>query len=126
MPWLQIRAGSASSRRKRESSLRCKISTFSLVKAARPNYSQRTRPAECRCWSSTTGHVSLSRSRSAAILEGLHPEPNLFGRDLREQAQIEMWNRRMELELFAAIGRTVQNTSPIFQGRFKQFPDYGE
>src|SRR5262245_33772483 len=41
-------------------------------------------------------------------LEGLHPEPNLFGRDLREQAQIEMWNRRMELELFAAIGRTVQ------------------
>src|SRR5262249_32515946 len=32
-------------------------------------------------------------------LEGLHPEPNLFGRDLREQAQIEMWNRRMELEL---------------------------
>jgi glutathione S-transferase len=59
-------------------------------------------------------------------LEGLHPEPNLFGRDLGEQAQIEMWNRRMELELFAAIGRTVQNTSPIFQGRFKQFPDYGE
>ena len=32
----------------------------------------------------------------------------------------------MELELFAAIGRTIQNTSPIFQGRFKQFPDYGE
>ena len=32
----------------------------------------------------------------------------------------------MELELFAAIGRTVQNTSSIFQGRFKQFPDYGE
>jgi glutathione S-transferase len=59
-------------------------------------------------------------------LEGLHPEPNMFGRGLREQAQIEMWNRRMELELFAAIGRTVQNTSPIFQGRFKQFPDYGE
>jgi glutathione S-transferase len=32
----------------------------------------------------------------------------------------------MELELFAAIGRTVQNTSSIFQGRFKQFPEYGE
>jgi len=59
-------------------------------------------------------------------LEGLYPEPNLFGRDLSEQSQIEMWNRRMELELFSAIGRTVQNTSSIFQGRFKQFPDYGE
>jgi glutathione S-transferase len=32
----------------------------------------------------------------------------------------------MELELFAAIGRTVQNTSSIFQSRFKQFPEYGE
>jgi len=68
-------------------------------------------------------------SESVAIcryLEGLHPEPNLLGRDLREQADIERWNRRMELELFAAIGRTVQNTSPIFQGRFKQFQEYGE
>ena len=68
-------------------------------------------------------------SESVAIcryLEGLHPEPNLLGRDLHEQAEIERWNRRMELELFAAIGRTVQNTSSIFQGRFKQFPDYGE
>jgi glutathione S-transferase len=68
-------------------------------------------------------------SESVAIcryLEGLHPEPNLLGRDLREQAEIERWNRRMELELFAAIGRTVQNTSSIFQGLFKQFPEYGE
>ena len=28
--------------------------------------------------------------------------------------------------MFAAVGRTFQNTSPIFQGRFKQFPEYGE
>jgi len=68
-------------------------------------------------------------SESVAIcryLEGLRPEPNLFGRDLREQAEIERWNRRMELELFSAIGGTVRNTSSIFQGRFKQFPEYGE
>ena len=68
-------------------------------------------------------------SESVAIcryLEGLHPEPNLLGRGLSEQADIERWNRRMELELFAAIGRTVQNISPIFQGRFQQFPEYGE
>ena len=32
----------------------------------------------------------------------------------------------MELELFAPTARTAQNTSPIFQGRFKQFPEYGE
>src|SRR6516162_7752779 len=37
-------------------------------------------------------------SESVAIcryLEGLQPEPNLLGRDLREQAEIERWNRRM-------------------------------
>ena len=68
-------------------------------------------------------------SESVAIcryLEGLHPEPNLLGRDLREQAEIERWNRRMELELLAPIGRTFQNTNPIFQRRIKQFPEYGE
>ncbi len=68
-------------------------------------------------------------SESVAIcryLEGLRPEPNLLGRDLREQAEIERWNRRMELELFAPIARTVQNTNPIFQTRFRQFPEYGE
>ena len=47
-------------------------------------------------------------SESVAIcryLEGLHPEPNLLGRDLREQAEIERWNCRMELELLAPIVR---------------------
>jgi glutathione S-transferase len=68
-------------------------------------------------------------SESVAIcryLEGLRPEPNLFGRDLREQAEIEMWNRRMELELFSAIGQVVRNTHPMFKNFFQQFPDYGE
>ena len=59
-------------------------------------------------------------------LEGCHPEPNLFGRDLREQVEIEMWNRRMEDELFGSIGNVIRNTSPIFRGLFTQFPDYGE
>jgi hypothetical protein len=29
-----------------------------------------------------------------------------MGRNPREQAEIEMWNRRMELELFGSIGQT--------------------
>ena len=59
-------------------------------------------------------------------LEGLHPEPNLMGRNPREQAEIEMWNRRMELELFAGIGQTIRNTHPMFKEQLRQFPDYGE
>jgi len=59
-------------------------------------------------------------------LEGLYPEPNRFGRDFREQSHIEMWNRRMELELFFHVGNAVINTSPLFRGVFPQFPEYGE
>jgi hypothetical protein len=32
----------------------------------------------------------------------------------------------MELELFASIVRTIQNTNPIYQRRLKQFPEYAE
>jgi glutathione S-transferase len=59
-------------------------------------------------------------------LEGLQIDPNLLGRALCEQAEIERWNRRMELEFLGPIGRTFQNTNPIFQSRIKQFPEYGE
>jgi len=58
-------------------------------------------------------------------LEGLHPEPNLCGKDNLEQAFIEQWNRRMELNLFGPIARAFQHTNPLFAGRIKQFPDYG-
>ena len=61
----------------------------------------------------------------ARYLEALNPEPNMFGRNPREQAEIEMWSRRMELNLFGLIGRAFQNTNPMFANRIKQFPDYG-
>ncbi len=67
-------------------------------------------------------------SESVAIcryLEGLRPEPNLFGRNLREQVEVEMWTRRMEFELTAAIGAVVRHTAEIFRGVLPQFPDYG-
>ena len=60
----------------------------------------------------------------ARYLEALHPEPNLFGRDAREQAEIEMWSRRIELRLFGPIGQAFQNSHPMFAGRIKQFPDF--
>ncbi|HYL58674.1 MAG TPA: glutathione S-transferase family protein [Candidatus Acidoferrales bacterium] len=58
-------------------------------------------------------------------LESLHPEPNLMGKSAREQAEIEMWNRRMELNLFGPVSRAFQNTNELFKGRIKQFADYG-
>ena len=58
-------------------------------------------------------------------LESLHPEPNLMGKSAREQAEIEMWNRRIELNLFGPVSRAFQNTNELFKGRIKQFADYG-
>jgi glutathione S-transferase len=59
-------------------------------------------------------------------LEGLHPEPNMMGKDFREQAFIEMWNRRIELGLFGTAGRAFQHTNELFKERLKQIPEYGE
>ncbi|KQY71892.1 MULTISPECIES: glutathione S-transferase family protein [unclassified Brevundimonas] len=54
-------------------------------------------------------------SESIAIgryLEALHPEPNLFGRDAREQAVIEMWTRRCEFYLANPLMLTVRHSHP--------------
>ncbi|WP_119422877.1 glutathione S-transferase family protein [Desertibaculum subflavum] len=56
--------------------------------------------------------------------EELHPEPNLFGRDALERAQVEMWNRRAEIELLAPVTQHFVHSSPFWQGRRKQVPEY--
>ena len=37
-------------------------------------------------------------------LETLHPEPPLFGQGAMQQAQIEMWSRRVEMILMTTVG----------------------
>ena len=54
-------------------------------------------------------------SESVAIcryLEALYPEPNLFGRDPRELAVVEMWTRRCEFYLANPIMLTVRHSHP--------------
>lgn len=54
-------------------------------------------------------------SESVAIcryLEALYPEPNLFGRDAREQAVVEMWTRRCEFYLANPIMLNVRHSHP--------------
>lgn len=58
--------------------------------------------------------------------EELHPEPNLFGATTLERAQVEMWNRRMELELMRPVVDQFRHLSPFWKGKFEQFADYGE
>lgn len=58
--------------------------------------------------------------------EALHVEPPLFGRDPFEQAMVEQWSRHAELELLLPIALSFQNTSPYWQGRKRQVPEFGE
>ena len=54
-------------------------------------------------------------SESVAIgryLEALYPDPNLFGRDAREQAVVEMWTRRCEFYLSNPIMLNVRHSHP--------------
>ena len=45
------------------------------------------------------GSVIAESVAIGRYLEHLYPEPNLYGRDAREIAEIEMWMRRLELNL---------------------------
>ena len=68
-------------------------------------------------------------SESMAIcryLEELHPEPNMFGRDALERAKIEMWNRRMELDLMLPAIGFFRHTHEFWKDREPQVPEYGQ
>ena len=59
--------------------------------------------------------------------ETLHPEPNLFGRDAREIATIEMWNRRAELNFYGAVASAFRHLSPAMAPSEKpQIAEWGE
>jgi glutathione S-transferase len=68
-------------------------------------------------------------SESVAIcryLEGIRPDPPLMGTDAKDRAVVEMWQRRMELEIFQPIANVFVHTHEWFKGRRPQIPEYGE
>lgn len=70
---------------------------------------------------------ALSETRAiCTYLEGLHPEPNLMGRDASERAFIEMADRRMELHLMLETALCVRHTHPGLAALEQpQFPEFG-
>jgi len=58
--------------------------------------------------------------------EETQPQPPLLGTDAKDRALVEMWQRRMELELFRYVTGCFQNTHKFFAGRIQQVPEYGE
>ena len=60
-------------------------------------------------------------------IEAQHPQPPLMGVDARDQALVEMWNRRVELELFRNFGAYFQHTAEFMKAFIpQQIPAYAE
>ncbi|HUZ12796.1 MAG TPA: glutathione S-transferase [Caulobacteraceae bacterium] len=56
-------------------------------------------------------------------LESLYPEPNLFGRDPKETAIIEMWLRRAEMMLATPLMLAVRHGHPALAALETQIPE---
>jgi glutathione S-transferase len=58
--------------------------------------------------------------------EETQPEPRLMGVDARDRALVEMWQRRMEFEIFIPMTQVFRNQHPFFKGRIPQVPEWGD
>lgn len=69
-------------------------------------------------------------SESIAIcryFEELYPDPPLFGRDAREKAFVEMWNRRVELGYLMSVAAAFRHIHPAMKDwELPQLPEWGE
>ncbi|CAM5619516.1 hypothetical protein MAUB1S_10548 [Mycolicibacterium aubagnense] len=59
--------------------------------------------------------------------EELHPEPVLFGTGALGRAQVEMWQRRMEFNLFTPVAQAFRHVHPAMkEWEVPQVPEWGE
>jgi glutathione S-transferase len=59
--------------------------------------------------------------------EELHPEPALFGTGALGKALVEMWQRRLEFNLFGAVAHAFRHIHPAMkEWEVPQVPDWGE
>jgi glutathione S-transferase len=59
--------------------------------------------------------------------EELHPEPPLMGKDAKDKAIVEMWNRRVELIFLGAVANAFRHTHPAMkEWEVPQLPEWGE
>jgi glutathione S-transferase len=61
------------------------------------------------------GSVITESIAICRYFEALHPEPPLFGLGARAIAEVEMWNRRLELHLLFPIAHVFRNTHPAMK-----------
>lgn len=59
--------------------------------------------------------------------EELHPEPALFGTDALDRARVEMWQRRIEFQLYLPVAAAFRHLHPVMkEWEVPQVPEWGE
>lgn len=69
------------------------------------------------CMELDDGTVIHEAASICLYLERLQPEPALLGVDARDQAVVDMWNRRIEQEGLHAVMEAFRNAHPAFENR---------
>jgi len=72
------------------------------------------------------GTILTESQAICRYLEALCPEPNMMGATPYETAVIDMWQRRVEFGLFAAVTATFRHTNPHMSALEDQVPEWGE
>jgi len=70
------------------------------------------------------GQIITESIAICRYLEATQGGPALFGASPKEQAVVEMWNRRMELRVLSVIGDVGRHEFALFKDRYEQMPDY--
>ena len=71
------------------------------------------------------GDVILETTAICRYLECLHPDPNMFGENPEEIAQIEMWYSRISFELMMPLMHGFRHTHPHMSALENQNNDFG-
>jgi glutathione S-transferase len=72
------------------------------------------------------GTVITESMAICRYFEASRPEPPLFGHGGREAALVEMWNRRLELNLYEAVAAVFRHLHPAMREMESQVPAWGE
>jgi glutathione S-transferase len=72
------------------------------------------------------GTVITESMAICRYFEGIRPEPPLFGRGGREGALVEMWNRRVEHNLYEPVSAVFRHLDPAMSDHADQVPEWGE
>jgi glutathione S-transferase len=71
------------------------------------------------------GEIITESMAICRYFEDIQPDPSLFGSTALTRARIEMWNRRVEIEIMRPLQEVFRNTHDWWKGRVTQMPEYG-